>query len=275
MSTRNLSSDAQLAHLRSLLLGDEQDSQQDQVDAVYHRTQSELNTLRRDMDSRLTDLSKYVEQLEQSLLNNLENQNHNLSNDAAAALSRQEQRLDTLDTRLDSVLDKTLETVRADIDIQRKQDREDLDTRLTELSQRHDKMLNEVSDRLDRGLAQMESTISHQLKSHTKAEQTSSEQSMLGIRKQLASLIDERVNILNSEQEKNLTDLRETVLMHTSSIKQELQSQTEQQSNQLATHREEMEAQFNRAILSLNHNKVSHRQLSELLTRLADRVKAL
>jgi len=275
ISTRNMSSDAQLAHLRSLLLGDEQDTQQDQAEAVYRRTQSDLNSLRRDMDGRLTDLSKYVEQLEQSLLNNLDNQKHNLSDDKAEMLSRHEQRLDALDTRLDAVLDKALESARADRDEQRKQDREDLDTRLTQLSRRHDTMLNEVSDRLDRGLAQMESSISEQLKSHSTVAPDSPEQSMVGIREQLAGLIDERVNILNGEQDKSLTDLRNTVLMHTSSIKEELQAQTEQQSNQLATHREEMETQFNRAILSLNDNKVSHRQLSELLTRLADRVKQL
>ena len=157
MSTRHMSSDEQLAHLRLLLLGDEQDTQQDQINTVYRRTQSSVDTLRRDMDARLTDLSQYVEQLEQSLLNNLDNQSKNLSSDATGALSRHEQRLDALDTRLDSVLDKALKSARADRDTQRQQDRENLDKRLTELSQRHDKMLNDLSDRLDRGLAQMES----------------------------------------------------------------------------------------------------------------------
>jgi len=266
-----MSSDAQLAHLRALLLGNQQESQQDQVDTVYRRTQSGLNSLRRDMDARLTDLSEYVEQLEQSLLNSMDNQHSNLSDDSADALARHEQRLDALDTRLDDVL----ETARIDMANQRRKDQEQLEAKLANVTDRHDKMLNAISDRLDRSIAEMESSINTQLKNHTGSALTGSEHTITDLREQLNGLVDDRVRTLNSDQDANLTQLRETVLMHTQSIKAELKTQTEQQSTQLASHRDEMETQFNRAIMSLNDNKVSHKQLSQLLTRLADRVKQL
>lgn len=269
--TSQPSSDAQLAHLRSLLLGNEQESQRDQVDTVYRRTQSSISILRRDMDARMTDLSDYVEQLEQSLLNSLDNQQTGLSEDTAEVLSRHEQRLDAIDTRLDSLFD----TARADMETQRNKDRADLEAKLSEVSRHHDAMLNDVSDRLDRGLAQMESNISSQLKTQSSTSVIAPEETIRVVRDQLDSLIDERVRNLNSDQDASLKQLRETVLMHTRSIKEELQAQTEQQSTQLASHRSELETQFNLAIMSLNDNKVSHKQLSKLLTRLADRVKEL
>ena len=51
--------------------------------------------------------------------------------------------------------------------------------------------------------------------------------------------------------------------------------QTEEQRANLKTHREELETQFNNALQEMDHSKVSHSELSALLTRIADRVQQL
>lgn len=262
-------SDNQLAHLRALLMGNQSESQQDQVDEVYRRTQSGLNSLRRDMDARLTDLSDYVEQLEQSLLNSVEAQSSDLSEDTAQILGKHEQRLDALDARVGDFL----ATVRADLDKERANHRDHLETKLAAITERNDRTLKSVSERLERSIADMQSNLSKQLSDQSGQTLKAPEATIADLREKLSALIDERVHAINAEQTSNMTQLRETVLAHTGSIKAELQAQTQEQSAQLRTHREEMETQFNRAILSLNDNKVSHRQLSQLLTRLADRIQ--
>ena len=157
------SSDDQLAHLRSLLLGNEYESRQGQLNAVDRRTQSGLNTLQRDMDRRLTDLAEQVEQLEHSF-------------------------------------------------------------------------------------SAMQTKISEQLSSQSS-------------------------NALGNTE--SMTELRDALRAHTESIQAELRAQTKQQGAQLASHRADMETQFNSAIAGLISSTVSHKELSQLLSRLADRIKQL
>ncbi len=89
------------------MLGNTLDTQQNQVDEVYQRTQAGISALRRDMDARLTDLAEYVEQLEQSILNSLESHTQHseggtwaLLENAEERFKLHEQRMDALDVRL-------------------------------------------------------------------------------------------------------------------------------------------------------------------------------
>ena len=265
------SSDTQLAHLRSLLLGNEHQSQQDQVDSVYRRTQSGLNVLRRDMEARLTDLSDYVEQLEQSLLNGIEQQSSALPDDAAQTLANHEQRLDLLDARVTDLLNNTT----ASFDEQRAADRDSLEAKLTAITTRSDRMLNAVSERLESSIGNMQTAITTQLSTQSNNALTESAETVSGLRSQLETLIDDRVRTFNGEQTSSMSELRSAMLKHTGSIKSELQQQTKEQGEQLAAHRDALETQFNSAIKTLNGNKVSHKELSQLLSRLADRIKQL
>lgn len=266
-----VSSDTQLAHLRSLLLGNQHQSQQDQVDSVYRRTQSGLNVLRRDMEARLTDLSQYVEQLEQSLLNGLEKQSGGLPDDAAQTLANHEQRLDRLDARVTDLLNNTT----AKFDEQRAADREHLEAKLTAVTTRSDRMLNAVSERLESSIGNMQTAITTQLSAQSTSALNESAETISGLRTQLETLIDERVRAFNGEQTSSMSELRSAMLKHTSTIQSELQLQTKEQGEQLAAHRETLETQFNSAIMTLNGSKVSHKELSQLLSRLADRIKQL
>ena len=162
------SADSQLNHLRSLLLGDAYDNQQDQVEVVYQRTQAGINALRRDMDGRLTDLTEYIEQLEQSILNSIESRTEQPEGEAwalventAERLNQHEQRLDSLDVRLTN----TLTNLRNELEENRQADRQFLQRELSAANTRTDQLIIGVSQKFEASLKSMETKLSEQLKS--------------------------------------------------------------------------------------------------------------
>lgn len=236
------SSDTQLARLRSLLLGSEYQSQQDHAEEVYQRTQADLNALRSEIDTRLTVMSDQVTQLE-----------------------------DALDARLTELL----ETERSELGERRAANRDHLETKLAAITDRGDQQLQAVSQRLEASIADMQLRISDQLSNQSSTTVTAPDADISALRAQLEALIDERVRSVNEEQTSGMRQLRDVMLAQTNSIKTELQAQTQAQKTQLATHRQEIESQFNGALTTLNDNKVSHQELSRLLARLADRIQQL
>lgn len=293
-ATDNPTGDADFQHLRSLLLGKGYESQQDQVDVVYQRTQAGINALRRDMDARLTDLTDYVEQLEQSILNALDNQQDSaaqatadggLGADAAERLTQSgvvleeqlETRLGSMDTRLTGMLDK----LRSDIDEHRQEDRAFLQQELQAVNDRTDTLLAGLGERFEASLESIQSNLSTQLQQSPNpllgAAPTDgeSEATINGLRERLGELIDERIAAFNSDQTSGLRQLRDTLVANTEAIKTELQTQSATQRKTLEAHRSELESQFNAAITTLNNSKVSHKELSQLLSRLADRLQHL
>lgn len=275
---RENSDDEQFQHLRSLLLGNSYENQQDQVDVVYQRTKAGINALRRDMDARLTDLTEYVEQLEQSILNSMESHARTaaegeLGADAAERLNQQDQRLEALDARLTN----TLDTLRDELDDHRQADRRFLRQELATVNVRTDELLTNVGHQLESSINGIQSNLSTQLSDRSTSLQadTASETTINSLRERLGELIDDRIETFNAEQSKGLGQLRDTLLANTDAIKMELRTQTEAQRNTLAGHRTELERQFNAAIATLNTSKVSHKELSQLLSRLADRLQQL
>ena len=245
---------------------------------VYQRTQAGIDALHRDMDARLTDLTEYIEQLEESILNNEKSHAETpeggawaLVENAEERFHQHEQRLDDLDVRLSN----TLQNMNTELEKNRAADRKLLQDELTEANVRNDKLLTSVSDRLEASINGIEERLSSRLSTQTAGFAAESQTTVEALREQLGSLIDERVKNFNADQSEGLVELRDTLLSNTQAISGELKLQTEEQRNTLSEHRSALEAQFNAAITTLNNSKVSHRDLSDLLSRIADRIKLL
>jgi|GEM_PF-5601473 len=277
--TDTASEASELSRLRSLLLGDSHQNQQDQVNAVYERTQKGINDLRQDMDARLDNLTKYVGQLEQSILNSVEvrakesdqQQWSVVAETTEARVQEHNERIDALDAKLTN----TLSNLRAEFETDRETDRAFLKKELSEANARTDKLLDDVSGRLETSIASIEARLSKQLTTQSIGLVADSESSVSNLRAQLGNLIDDRVRSFNDKQSTGIGELRDILLSNTQQLNGEIKSQTEQQRNTLNAHRSEMEKQLNSAINELNQSKVSHKDLALLLGRLADRLKHL
>ena len=269
--------ETELSRLRSLLLGNSHRDQQDQVNAVQQRTQAGLNDLRQDMDTRLDDLTKYVGQLEQSILNSIEvraeasdhTQLAMAAESAEARVNEQNARLDAFDVRLTN----TLAELRAEYEAGRETDRTNLKKELAEANARTDALIEGISTRLETSITGIEGRLSKQLNNQSMGLVADSETTVNNLRTQLGNLIDDRVRTFNDQQTNGLGELRDILVANTQNLNAELKLQTEQQRNTLQSHRTEIEKQLNSAIQELNQSKVSHKDLSQLLSRLADRLK--
>lgn len=269
--------ETELSRLRSLLLGNSHRDQQDQVNAVQQRTQAGLNDLRQDMDTRLDDLTKYVGQLEQSILNSIEvraeasdhTQLAMAAESAEARVNEQNARLDAFDARLTN----TLAELRAEYEAGRETDRANLKKELAEANARTDALIEGISTRLETSITGIEGRLSKQLNNQSMGLVADSETTVNNLRTQLGNLIDDRVRTFNDQQTNGLGELRDILVANTQNLNAELKLQTEQQRNTLQSHRTEIEKQLNSAIQELNQSKVSHKDLSQLLSRLADRLK--
>ena len=270
---------SELSRLRSLLLGDRHQNQQDQVNAVYERTQTGINDLRQDIDARLDNLTKYVGALEQSILNSIEvraevadqQQWSIVAETTEARVQEHNERIDAFDAKLAN----TLSNLRAEFEADRESDRAYLKKELAEANTRTDKLLDNVSSRLETSIASIEARLSKQLTTQSAGLVADSESTVSNLRAQLGNLIDDRVRSFNDKQSSGLDELRDILLTNTQQLNDEIKSQTEQQRNTLNAHRTEMEKQLNSAINELNQSKVSHKDLAQLLGRLADRLKHL
>jgi len=279
VSTQSRSDESELSRLRALLLGTSHKDQQNQVNAVYERTQTGINELRQDMDTRLDNLTKYVGQLEQSILNSIEVRAEEsdqqqwavVAESTEARVQEHNDRIDAFDARLTS----TLSNLRAEFEADREADRANLKKELAEANARTDKLLENVSSRLETSIASIEERLSKQLTNQSAGLVVDSESSVSNLRTQLGNLIDDRVRAFNDKQTSGLGELRDILLANTQQLNSELQSQTEQQRSTLNSHRVDMENQLNSAIHELNQSKVSHKDLAMLLGRLADRLKHL
>ena len=269
--------ETELSRLRSLLLSNSHRDQQDQVNAVQQRTQAGLNDLRQDMDTRLDDLTKYVGQLEQSILNSIEvraeasdhTQLAMAAESAEARVNEQNARLDAFDARLTN----TLAELRAEYEAGRETDRANLKKELAEANARTDALIEGISTRLETSITGIEGRLSKQLNNQSMGLVADSETTVNNLRTQLGNLIDDRVRTFNDQQTNGLGELRDILVANTQNLNAELKLQTEQQRNTLQSHRTEIEKQLNSAIQELNQSKVSHKDLSQLLSRLADRLK--
>ena len=270
-------SEEELERLRSLLLGSNHKTQQDQVEVIYHRTQASVDGLRRDIDGRLDDLTEYVSQLEQSILNSVkERAETDEARSRATIVEGTELRLQQHNDRLDALdvrLSNTLTNLRAEFEADREADRAFLKTELAGANARTDQLLIGVTARLDASIKSIEDRLSTQLDSTSQGLMADSESTVSSLRSQLGNLIDERVKTFNEEQSAGLVELRDTLLANTKEINSSLKAQTEQQEKTLSAHRTELESQFKAAIDELTKSKVSHKDLSQLLARLADRIK--
>ena len=326
-----LSGDEQLRHLRSLLLGNTQETQQDHLEVVSRRAQTGLNTLRRDMDNRVADLSEYIERVEQTMLSrldahpdpadlqttidttaNLSSNQHttrsaldDLERRVADESSRLDERLDALDARLAGLLDN----MRGDLDrtgdaraaaqderhaaqIAAQQDQ--VQAQITEANARTDRLLTELSDRLEKSIEQTRTNLTAELEQRSveqldrlhqdnaaelptpeQLNRQISEQVEEQVEQKVEQKVEQRVQRLAERDNSPLSELREMLLSNMTALKAELREQTEEQSRQLRAHRDDIDARLNSALATLDDSKVSHRDLSQLLTRLADRVKQL
>ena len=250
--------------------------QENQFEGIHQRTQASINGLRKEMDESLTDLTRYIETLEASILKSQESQPVSAEGapwagivaDTDAKLQTHNERLDALEARLA----KTLTNLRTELEEDRESNRAFVKTELEKVNARTDELLREMSARLESSIGTIEMRLSEQLDSQSVGFIADSETTVNNLRTQLGNLIDERVRSFNEEQSAGLMELRDTLLSNTKEINTALKLQTEQQDNTLNAHREELESQFNAAIAVLTKSKVSHKDLSQLLARLADRL---
>ena len=268
-----------LDRLRSLLLGSSHHEQQEQVDAVYQSTQIGINDLRRDMEIRLDDLARYVGQLEQSIVNSIEVRAEEsdqqqwalVAENTETQVQKHNERIDALDLRLTN----TLSTLRTEFDTNREADRTYIKQELTEASARTDKLLENLSTRVETSIAAIEDRLSKQLSTQSAGLVADSATTVSNLRSQLGKLIDDRVRTFNDQQTSGLGQLRDILLSNTQQLNKEIKSQTEEQRKTLQNHQVGIEKQLNSAIQELNQSKVSHKDLAQLLGRLADRLKHL
>lgn len=231
------------------------------------------------MDARLDNLTKYVGALEQSILNSIEvraevadqQQWSIVAETTEARVQEHNERIDAFDAKLAN----TLSNLRAEFEADRESDRAYLKKELAEANTRTDKLLDNVSSRLETSIASIEARLSKQLTTQSAGLVADSESTVSNLRAQLGNLIDDRVRSFNDKQSSGLDELRDILLTNTQQLNDEIKSQTEQQRNTLNAHRTEMEKQLNSAINELNQSKVSHKDLAQLLGRLADRLKHL
>ena len=250
--------------------------QENQIESIQQRTQASINGLRKEMDASLSDLSKYIEQLETSILNSQAHQSEPANEaswsgivaDTDAKLQGHNDRLDALEARLAN----TLTNLRTELEEDRESNRAFVKTELEKVNARTDELLQGMSARLESSIGTIETRLSEQLDSKSAGFFADSETTVNNLRTQLSNLIDERVRSFNEEQSAGLMELRDTLLSNTKEINSALKLQTEQQDKTLNSHREELESQFNAAIAVLTKSKVSHKDLSQLLARLADRL---
>ena len=250
--------------------------QENQIESIQQRTQASINGLRKEMDASLSDLSKYIEQLETSILNSQAHQSEpgneaswsGIVADTDAKLQGHNDRLDALEARLAN----TLTNLRTELEEDRESNRAFVKTELEKVNARTDELLQGMSARLESSIGTIETRLSEQLDSKSAGFFADSETTVNNLRTQLSNLIDERVRSFNEEQSAGLMELRDTLLSNTKEINSALKLQTEQQDKTLNSHREELESQFNAAIAVLTKSKVSHKDLSQLLARLADRL---
>jgi len=271
--------DSELNRLRSLLLGDSHKDQRDQLNTVYQRTQAGMNDLRQDIDARLDDLTKYVGQLEESILNSIdvradESGQHEWARVAESTEARFQEHNERL-AAFDAKLTNTLTNLRAEFEADRESDRAYLKKELAEASARTDALLDGVSSRLETSIAGIENRLSKQLQNQSAGLVSESETTVSNLRNQLGNLIDDRVRVFNDQQTSGLGELRDILLANTQELNAELKLQTEQQRDTLHSHREEIEKQLSKAVNELDQTKVSHEDLSQLLGRLADRLTRL
>ncbi len=165
--------------------------------------------------------------------------------------------------------------MRTELNENRESDRQFLQTELADANARTDRLLTALSDRLDASITGIENKLSERLNSQSADIMAGSETTVNHLREQLGNLIDERIKTFNAEQTSGLVELRDTLLRNTQAINAELQQQTKEQRNTLEQHRASLETQFNAAIQTLSQSKVSHKELSQLLSRLADRITQL
>ena len=250
--------------------------QENQIESIQQRTQASINGLRKEMDASLSDLSKHIEQLKTSILNSQAHQSEPANEaswsgivaDTDAKLQGHNDRLDALEARLAN----TLTNLRTELEEDRESNRAFVKTELEKVNARTDELLQGMSARLESSIGTIETRLSEQLDSKSAGFIADSETTVNNLRTQLSNLIDERVRSFNEEQSAGLMELRDTLLSNTKEINSALKLQTEQQDKTLNSHREELESQFNAAIAVLTKSKVSHKDLSQLLARLADRL---